>query len=77
MIQILIALDQTINTVFRGMADETLSARAFRREIQGGTGRARRLIDALFFWQPDHCFHSWRAEFERRQLPDQYRVEGA
>ena len=75
MIQILIALDQLFNALLLGMADETLSARAFRREIQGSPGRARRLIDALFFWQPNHCFHSWRSEFERRQLPSHYGIE--
>ena len=75
MIQILIALDQLANSLLRGMADETLSARAFRRELQGSAGRARRMIDALFFWQPNHRFHSWRAEFDRRQLPSHYGIE--
>lgn len=73
MMQFLIALDQLINaSTPRGMADETLSARAFRIELQGGTGRARHWIDALFFWQPNHCYHAWRAEIERRQLPSYY-----
>ena len=32
-----------------------------------------RAVDALFCWQPAHCYHSWRAEWDRRQLPSHYR----
>ena len=50
------------------MADETLSARAHR------TGSVLEpLIDALFFWQTDHCFESYLSEKERKQLPQEYR----
>ncbi len=78
--QPLIALDQLINTLIRiqgdgrGMADETISARAFRAHLQGYlSDRAYRTIDALFFWQPHHCYQSWRSEIERRQMPSHYR----
>lgn len=74
-LQVAIALDQLANTVACGMADETLSARAFRLEIQGWATWPRRIIDALFFWQPEHCYRSWRSEIERSQLPSHYRME--
>ena len=66
--QIAIALDQLFNALLGGYADETLSARAHR------TGSVLEpLIDALFFWQADHCFESYLSEKERKQLPQEYR----
>lgn len=66
--QIAIAIDQLLNALLGGMADETLSARAHR------TGSVLEpLIDALFFWQADHCFESYLSEKERKQLPSEYR----
>ena len=66
--QIAIALDQLANALLGGMADETLSARAHR------TGSSwEPVIDALFFWQDDHCFESYLSEKERKQLPPEYR----
>lgn len=66
--QIAIAIDQLLNALLGGMADETLSARAHR------TGSAwEPFIDALFFWQPDHCQDAYLSEKERKQLPSEYR----
>lgn len=66
--QIAIAVDQLANALLGGMADETLSARAHR------TGSAwEPVIDALFFWQSDHCFESYMSEKDRKQLPQEYR----
>ena len=66
--QIAIAIDQLLNALLGGMADETLSARAHR------TGSAwEPFIDALFFWQMGHCFQSYLSEKERKQLPQEYR----
>ena len=66
--QVAIAIDQLLNTLLGGMADETLSARAHR------TGSVLEpLIDALFFWQADHCADAYRSEKERKQLPPEYR----
>lgn len=65
--QIAIAIDQLFNTLLGGYSDETLSARAHR------TGSAwEPVIDALFFWQEDHCFQSYLSEKERKQLPGAY-----
>jgi hypothetical protein len=77
--QSLIAIDQFFNTLFkikgdgRGFADETISARVFRCYLQGLiSDKAYRFIDALFFWEEAHCYNSWTAERERRQLPGHY-----
>jgi len=70
--QVLIAIDQLTNTVFGGMADETISARCWRLRHKRGWGIMRRLVDALFFWERDHCYQSYLHEFERRQLPSEY-----
>ena len=77
--QILIALDQLINTVTWikgdgfGYADETLSARAWRLR---GQSNAYKRIDFLFFWQAEHCLRSYESEMNRMQLPKEYQNKG-
>lgn len=72
--QVLIAIDQLFNTIFCGMADETLSARAYRHYRDGSRKWPYHLINALFFWQEDHCREAYESEIERSQLPPEYRV---
>ena len=74
--QILIALDQLINALIGGTADETLSARAHRMRVKwhrywGWTAGA---IDKLFFWQRGHCHAAYQREHERKDLPHEYRA---
>ena len=71
--QILIAIDQLINTLLGGYADETLSARAHRLELERGRSWARKLIDGILFFDKDHCKESYESEIERRQLPPSMR----
>lgn len=71
-LQILIALDQLINTLIGGYADETLSSRAHRRRLRGKGGVAW-VIDHIFFWQDEHCKASYESELERTQLPVEFR----
>jgi hypothetical protein len=72
--QTLIAIDQFINALAGGWADETLSARAWRlRHRSRRWSRARRCIDTLFFWQRNHCEASYQAEQQRHHLPAEYR----
>lgn len=70
--QILIALDQLLNTLLGGMADETLSARLYRTRHP-----MQRWVDTLFFWDREglvrHCELSYRAELLRHHLPARYR----
>ena len=70
---ILIALDQLINALCNGWPDETLSARAYRWERSGKRAWPRKLIDALFFFDPEHCRESYESERTGRQLPPEMR----
>ena len=50
--QVPIALDQLVNTLFCGWADETISCAAWRKQNEGrGWHFLRCLIDCIFFWQ--------------------------
>lgn len=46
--------------VFGGSTHQTLSARAFIEPWP----RLRRFINALFFWQDNHCRIAWQREVE-------------
>lgn len=58
---ILIAFDKVLNGLIGGDANETLSSAAYRSEQQGYFwGRITRpLIDALLFWDKQHCYNAW------------------
>ena len=65
--QVLIGIDQLLNAVLAGWADETLSSRAWRcRDVQRWS-IVYRVIDAIFFWQDGHC----RAAYERERAGGQ------
>ena len=73
--QFFIALDQAINTLIKledgyGMADEMLSARAWR--LRASHPSFHVWIDRLFFWDADHCEECYQIEKERKQLPEEY-----
>lgn len=70
--QILVALDQLLNTLIGGYADETLSSRSHRRRLRGKGGCAW-VIDHIFFWQDEHCKTAYESELERAQLPVEFR----
>lgn len=75
-LQVLIALDQLVNALLGGWADETLSSRAWRMERKGRPwGRVMRpLIDALARpFERDHCRASFDNERAQRQLPPEAR----
>ena len=71
LLQILVAIDQLLNTIVGGYADETLSARAHRMRIKGQPywGWTANAIDELFFWQDGHCELAYLSEVKRRQFP--------
>lgn len=72
--QILIAIDQLVNTIFGGWADETISCRAYRmQEKNRKFAKLRKLIDLLFFWQKEHCRTAYESELQRRHLPPELR----
>lgn len=70
---VLIAIDQLMNAVLAGWPDETLSSRAWRWEQDGTRSWPRKLIDALFFTEKEHCRQSYISEREGRQLPPELR----
>ena len=72
--QIPIAIDQLINTIFGGWADETISSRAHRMQRKSTTwSRFRKIIDGLFFWQKYHCRGAYESEKKRLQYPPELR----
>ena len=74
--QIGIAIDQLVNTLLGGFADESLSARSYR-VAKKGYWYAKALewfINLLFRpFQKDHCHKAYMSEIENRQLPPEYR----
>lgn len=68
---ILIALDQSLNTICGGYPDETFSSRVHRKAEAGQWfwKALRFMINSLFFWQPNHCQESYQSEELRRHLP--------
>ena len=77
--QLLIALDQLANVLigmlcgYKSYCDETLSAKAYRLELERGRTWARKLIDALFWFDKNHCKESYESEVLKRQLPPSMR----
>lgn len=77
--QFWIALDQLGNVLVscafgeKAWADETLSAHAWRWHLNGVRNWPYRLIDALLFWQKDHCRRAYESEVGGFQLPEQER----
>lgn len=82
LIQLFLTVDQALNVLLLGYADETLSARAWRAYAKRRMfGRIfKPFIDALFFWQSQpndlgHCYNAYLKEADRRGLPPEYRGE--
>ena len=73
---IAIAADQLANAMIAGSPDETVSSRVYRGAVlavhPNRTARmAYRTINALFFWQDDHCRAAYLREKQRAHLPDE------
>lgn len=74
-INLAVAIDQVGSALLGNWCDETLSSYAYRMEQQGKPwGFMRRVIDAIFFWQPLHCLMSYESERLRAQSPPEERV---
>ena len=71
--KIFLALDQLLNAILGGYPDESLSARAYRWDVDGKRSWPKRVINAMFFWQRDHCYSAYHCEQELRHLPPEYR----
>lgn len=65
--QILIAVDQLVNAILLGYADETISARAYRLGKTSKAWRvAEKVINVLFFFQDEHCQAAYLDEVKNR-----------
>jgi hypothetical protein len=61
------AVDQVVNALFGGWADETMSSHAYRLNRDTKPfGWLMRVYDVLFIWQiSEHCKHAYEHELER------------
>ncbi|OAD82923.1 hypothetical protein ATN89_17405 [Comamonas thiooxydans] len=66
-----IALSQLWNTLWAGMPDETICSRAWRMKTAGSRkwGVFVAVVNALFFWQSNHCRGAYSAELAREHSP--------
>lgn len=71
---VLIAIDQLLNAVTGGYADETLSSRIWRHANAVPAKRrwvvACKLVDKIFFWQKGHCQKSFEMEKKHNHFPE-------
>jgi len=76
--QLLIWLDQGVNVMTGGYADETLSARTWRNRMKSkGWARLHKIIDGIFFWEYEHCYESYVNEVDRIHMHPEYRMVDA
>ena len=68
LLNIAIAIDQLANALLAGDPDETLSSRAHRMAVKGQSywGWTERAINAMFFWQNQHCAWAYQFELNRK-----------
>ena len=79
LLNVAIAVDQTLNALRGGSPDETLSAAAWRTEQKGRwLGRVfRPLIDLVFaLFERDHCRKSFESKRNGHHLPKEYVKNG-
>ena len=73
-LQVIIAADQTVNAILGGWADETFSSRCYRWKLKKSRLRVfYYAVNALFFWQADHCQDAFLSERNSRHLPPELR----
>ena len=77
----LIALDQMLNALTGGAADETLSSRAYRGAVLKEHPRKRWRVIHIWinpvFFNRNHCKNSYFSEVYRRQYTDDFQQEAA
>ena len=72
---VLVGVDYLGNViVLRGWVSETISARCWRlRHKNRRWAFMRRLVDALFFWDANHCESAYQNELNRVYSPPELR----
>ena len=75
--QLLLAVDQLINAIFGGWADETMSSRLYRLDADGRFWGfvLRPLVDLVFFFEPSHCYQAYLSERDDTQKPPELRTK--
>ena len=77
--QLLLALDQLVNVLFGGYADETMSSRAHRMSQRHDTSlfgwrwRLCATVINFLFFDRNHCRDAYQGELTGRQLPPNFR----
>lgn len=71
--QNLIAIDQVVNTIFGGWADETISSRSYRWHKNGITSIPFVIINTIFL-NVNHCEWAYNTERNRLQSPPETRT---
>lgn len=71
--RVFIAFDQLVGTIFGGYPDCTISAQCWLWHIHGKHEWAYRLVNAMFFWQSNHCRGAYNDEMARKQCPQEMR----
>ena len=66
---VLIALDQLIAAAIWGYPGITISSQFYRIELRGGPSWPRKLVDRIFWFDPDHCRMSYENEVNGMRLP--------
>lgn len=67
--QVALGFDQLLNAIFGGYCDESLSSRSHRARMKGKRVWVAMLINAIFFWQADHCREAYESEINNEHLP--------
>ncbi|MDE8034638.1 DNA helicase UvrD [Actinobacillus equuli subsp. equuli] len=73
---VLIAIDQLVNALLFGAADETISSRCYRGAVLAKEPKlkwriAYKVVNALFF-DSEHCKTAYESEVKRRQYPAEF-----
>lgn len=72
--QVFIALDQMVNVLTGGSADETMSSRCYRMRFIPFYDGLQKAINVMFYplQGSDHCMHAYLKEILGRQLPQRF-----
>ena len=70
--QLAIAIDQLLNALLAGWADETISSRAWRcRDVRKWAIMVK-IINGVFFWQKNHCRATYVFELTQGHKPTDF-----
>jgi len=71
---VLIALDNLVAAVIWGYPGLTISAQFYRWELHGKRSWPRKLVDLIFWFDPDHCRVSYENEANNMRVPRDMRA---